>query len=71
MNALRALEQEVLQEGREYTRRLLEIRLQERIDRIGAVCPHSGLLLKEVSYRPLVLLSPILAETIARAGWSK
>jgi hypothetical protein len=57
MNALRALEQEVLQEGREYTRRLLETRLQEQIDRIGAVCPLSGLLLKEVSYRPLVLLS--------------
>lgn len=57
MNALRTLEQEVLKEGREYTRRLLESRLQEQIDRIGAVCPHSGLLLKEVSYRPLVLLS--------------
>ena len=57
MNALRALEQEVLQEGREYTRRLLETRLQEQVDRIGALCPYSGLLLKEVSYRPLVLLS--------------
>lgn len=57
MNALRALEQEVLLEGREYTRRLLEARLQEQIDRIGAVCPSSGLLLKDVSYRPLVLLS--------------
>lgn len=59
MNALRALEQEVLQEGREYTRRLLEMRLQERIERIGAVCPLSGLLLKEVSYRPLVLISVV------------
>jgi hypothetical protein len=57
MNALRALEQEVLQEGREYTRQLLEMRLQAQIERIGAVCPHSGLLLKEVSYRPLVLIS--------------
>ncbi len=59
MNALRALEQEVLQEGREYTRRLLEIRLQEGIERIGAICPHSGLLLQEVSYRPLVMLSVV------------
>lgn len=59
MNALRALEQEVLQEGREYTRQLLENRLQEQIERIGAICPHSGLLLKEVSYRPLVLLSVV------------
>jgi len=59
MNALRALEQDVLREGREYTRRLMERRLQEEIDRMGAVCPHSGLLLKEVSYRPLVLLSVV------------
>jgi hypothetical protein len=59
MNALRALEQEVLQEGREYTRRLLESRLQEQIDRMGAICPHSGLVLKEVSYRPLVLLTVV------------
>lgn len=57
MNALRALEQEILQEGQEYTRRLLESRLQEQIDQIGAICPHSGLALKEVSYRPLVLLT--------------
>jgi len=59
MNALRALEQEVLQEGREYTRGLLEQRLQEQIDRIGSICPHSGLVLKEVSYRPLVMLSVV------------
>lgn len=59
MNALRALEQQVLREGREHTRRLLESRLQEQIDQIGPVCPHSGLLLKEVSYRPLVLLSVV------------
>lgn len=57
MNALRELEQNVLREGQEYTRRLLESRLQEQIDQIGAVCPHSGLALKEVSYRPLVLLT--------------
>ena len=59
MNALRALEQEVLQEGQEYTRRLLTSRLQEQIDQIGAICPHSGLVLKEVSYRPLVLLTVV------------
>lgn len=57
MNTLRALEQKILQEGQEYTRRLLESRLQEQIDQIGAICPHSGLVLKEVSYRPLVLLT--------------
>jgi len=57
MNALRALEQEVLQEGQEYTRRLLETRLQDQINHMGAICPHSGLVLKEVSYRPLVLLT--------------
>jgi len=57
MNTLRALEQKVLQEGQEYTRRLLETRLQEQIDQMKAICPHSGLVLKEVSYRPLVLLT--------------
>jgi hypothetical protein len=57
MNALRALEQQLLQQGQEYTRQLLESRLQEQIDQIGAICPHSGLALKEVSYRPLVLLT--------------
>lgn len=55
MNALRTVEQRVLKEGQEYTRRLLETQLQKEADQIGVLCPHSGLALKEVSYRPLVL----------------
>ena len=55
MNALRVMEQKVLKEGQEYTRQLLESQLQKQIDEIGAICSKSGLLLKEVSYRPLVL----------------
>ena len=55
MNALRALEQQVLKEGQEYTRGLLEVQLQKQIDEIGTICPQSGLGLKEVSYRPLGL----------------
>ena len=47
MKGLLELEQEVLEEGREWTRRRLQERLQEQIDEIGAVCPQSGLLLKD------------------------
>ncbi len=57
MKGLLELEQEVLEEGREWTRRRLQERLQEQIDEIGTVCPHSGLLLRNQRRRPLKLRS--------------
>jgi hypothetical protein len=68
MNALRELEQEVLREGQEYTRRLLESHLQERINQIGTLCPHSGLALKEVEYRSLVLTT-VVGEVRLKAAY--
>jgi 1,2-phenylacetyl-CoA epoxidase PaaB subunit len=55
MNALRSVEQTILKEGQEHTRRLLAAELQKRIDEIGALSPCTGLRLEEVSYRPLLL----------------
>jgi hypothetical protein len=40
------MEKEVLEEGREWTRKRLEERLQEAANHIHAVCAHSGVLLK-------------------------
>lgn len=37
--SLREIEEEVLEEGREWTRRRLEQRLQEEADRLGGVFP--------------------------------
>ena len=47
MNALRALEQAVLAEGREWTRRRLETQLQAQSDALPAHCPQSGLPLQD------------------------
>ena len=57
MKGLLELELEVLKEGREWTRRRLQERLQEQIDEIGAVYPQSGLLLKDQRRRSLKLRS--------------
>lgn len=46
MNPLLSLEQSVLAEGREWTRRRLEAQAQKQIDEWGARCPRSGRLLK-------------------------
>jgi len=57
MKGLLELEQEVLKEGREWTRRRLQERLQEQIDENPPVCPRSGLLLKKQQRRSLKLRS--------------
>ncbi len=43
---LKEIESRTLADGREWTRRELERRLQEEADRIAPVCPGSGLVLK-------------------------
>ena len=55
VNGLRQLEQEVLAEGREWTRRRLEKRLQKDSDALPVVCPKTGEGLKEVRFRDLQL----------------
>jgi hypothetical protein len=57
VNRLRQLEREVLAEGREWTRRRLEKRLQEDSDALPAVCPKSGEGLKDVRWRDLQLMT--------------
>jgi hypothetical protein len=47
LNPLLQIEQETLGEGREWTRRRLQERLQAESDRLGAVSPHSGLKLRK------------------------
>jgi len=55
MNQLQTLEQEVLEQGREWTRRRLEERLQEEARKIDPVCPLSAQRLKKTRWRPLTL----------------
>jgi hypothetical protein len=55
MNRLQELEQQVLEEGREWTRRRLQERLQKEIDEMGAVCLQSGLMLKKQRRRSIEL----------------
>jgi len=55
MNALRALEQAVLAEGQEWTRRRLETQLQAQSDALPAHCPQSGLPLQDTRGRDLQL----------------
>ena len=55
MNLLRQREQQVLAEGREWTRRRLEEQLQEDCLGMETVCPRSGEELKEVRWRDLQL----------------
>ena len=67
MNRLQALEQEVLEEGREWTRRRLQDRLQEEIKEMGAVCPQSGLLLKHRRWRQIELRT--VSGVLKLEGW--
>ena len=53
MNPLRALEQTVLAEGREWTRRRLETQLQAQSDALPAHCPQSGQPLQDTRLREL------------------
>ena len=55
MNPLRQLEQEVLAEGREWTRRRLEEKLQAQAQVIEAICPQTGEGLKDGRWRELQL----------------
>jgi hypothetical protein len=55
MNALRILEQTVLAEGREWTRRRLESQLQAESDALPALCPQSGQPLMDTRWRELQL----------------
>ena len=55
MNELRKLEQEVLEQGREWTRCRLEERLQEAARKIDSICPQSGERLKKTRWRALRL----------------
>ena len=57
MNKLRQLEQDVLAEGREWTRQRLEKCLQDQSDAMPAVCPKTGEGLKDVRWRDLQLMS--------------
>ena len=55
MNALRTLEQAILAEGREWTRRRMETQLQAQSDALPALCPQSGQPLTDTRWRDLQL----------------
>ena len=57
MNRLRQLEQDVLAEGREWTRQRFEKSLQEHSDALPAVCPKTGEALKDARWRDLQLIT--------------
>jgi hypothetical protein len=55
MNALRQIEQEVLAQGREWTRLQLQKRLQEQCDAMLMVCAQTGEALVNTRWRPMQL----------------
>ena len=55
MNALRELEQTVLAEGREWTRRRVEEKLQQASDALETACPATGRPLQDTRWRDLQL----------------
>jgi hypothetical protein len=57
VNRLRELEQDVLAEGREWTRQRFEKRLQDHSDALPALCPKTGEGLKDVRWRDLQLIT--------------
>jgi len=57
VNRLRQLEQDVLAEGREWTRRTLEKRLQDDSEALPVACPKTGEGLKDVRWRDLQLMT--------------
>ena len=57
MKVLLEVEAQTLAEGREWTRQRLEERLQAQADRIEALCPQSGLVLKYVRMREFSLMT--------------
>jgi hypothetical protein len=71
VKGLRQLEQDVLAEGREWTRQRLEQRLQVHCDALPAVCPKTGEGLKDVRWRDLQLMSiPGVVKLRVRHGYS-
>jgi hypothetical protein len=57
VKSLRELEQEVLAQGREWTRRRLEKELQAQADALPGVCQQTGEGLKDVRWRQLQLMT--------------
>ena len=71
MNPLRQLEQTVLAEGREWTRRRLESQLQAQANRLEALCPQSGVPLHDTRWRDLQLDTVVgTVQVRARYGYS-
>jgi hypothetical protein len=72
VNRLRQLEQDVLAQGREWTRRRLEKHLQDQSDELPAVCPRSGEGLKDVRWRDLQLMTVSgVVQLRVRYGYSR
>jgi hypothetical protein len=67
MKALLELEAQTLAEGREWTRQRLEERLQAQANRIEALCPQSGLVLKYVRMREFSLMTCVGTVTVRAA----
>jgi hypothetical protein len=71
MNLLRELEQNVLAEGREWTRQRLEKKLQAESDALEPLCPQTGQGLKDVRWRDLQLNTVVgTVELRVRVGYS-
>ena len=72
MNALREIEQAVLAEGQEWTRRRLEEKLQQAANALAAVCPSSGRPLRDTRWRDLQLHTVAgVIELRVRHGYSE
>src|SRR5260370_42616416 len=67
MKVLLEVEAQTLAEGREWTRQRLEERLQAQADQIEAVCPQSGLALKYVRLREVLLMTCVGSVTVRDA----
>jgi hypothetical protein len=59
MNPLLALETSILEEGREWTRQQLQVRLQRAADALPVMCPHSGQPLRALRTVTLPLKTPV------------
>jgi len=71
MNRLRQMEQRVLEQGREWTRRRLEKQLQAASDELEAVCPQTGQGLKGTRWRDLQLTTVVgVVKVRVRHGYS-
>lgn len=72
MNRLRQLEQGVLEEGREWTRRRLEEQLQAEATAMAALCPQTGAPLRNTRWRELQLDTVVGVVTLrVRHGYSQ